>query len=156
MTDSGAVNRSVAPMPPLRGGFVRNVAPALAWAVAIFIGGSSGMPQPELDIGLPSDKVNHFAAFCGLQLLTYRALRYALPARPRAPLRWIAVVAATLVGVLLELYQLGLPDRTADVNDAIADAIGAVLGALALTLLARTWPRPHARGVGDTSPATKS
>lgn len=135
---------------------MRNVVPALAWAIAIFIGGSSGVPQPEIDIGLESDKLNHLAAFGGLQLLTYRALRYALPLSTRAPLRWIAVVAATLVGVLLELYQLGLPDRSADVADAIADAIGATVGALVLTLLARTWPRPHARGVGDASVASKS
>jgi VanZ family protein len=156
VADSAPLNESAPPVPPLRGGFARNVLPALAWALAIFVGGSSGVPQPELDIGLPSDKVNHFAAFCGLQLLTYRALRYALPTRPRAPLRFIAVAAATLVGVLLELYQLGLPDRTADVNDAIADAIGALLGAVALTLLARTWPGPHVRGREDTSPAAKS
>ncbi len=156
MTETAPGDGAVPRVPPLRGGFVRNVVPALGWAVAIFVGGSSGVPQPELDIGLPSDKLNHLAAFCGLQLLTYRALRYALPTRKRAPLRWVAVVAATLVGVLLELYQLGLPDRSADVEDALADATGAVLGALALTLLARTWLRPHARGLTDTPPASKS
>jgi VanZ family protein len=155
VTDSAPVD-GIVPPSPLRGGFIRNVVPALVWAVAIFVGGSSGVPQPEIDIGLPSDKVNHIAAFGGLQLLTYRALRYALPTRRPAPLRWVAVVVATLVGVLLELYQLGLPDRSADIEDAIADAVGAMLGAVLLTLLARTWPRPHARGLRDTAPAPKS
>ncbi len=138
------------PSPPGRGGFVAHVAPALAWAIAIFIGGSSGVPQPQLDVGLPFDKVNHFAAFGGLQLLTYRALRYALPERSRAALRWLAVLGATLVGVLLELYQLGLPDRSAEVADVVADAFGALLGALLLTLFAAVWPRLHARGERDT------
>jgi VanZ family protein len=120
---------------PLNGGFARNVLPALAWAVAIFIGGSSGVPQPHLDVGLPTDKVNHLAAFLGLQLLSYRALRYALPAWRRLPLRWLAVLAAVLVGVALELYQLGLPDRSAEAADVVADSIGALIGALVLTAL---------------------
>jgi VanZ family protein len=143
-------------VPPVRGGFVPNVVPALVWAVAIFVGGSSGVPQPKFDIGLPSDKVNHLAAFCGLQLLTYRALRYALPLRAPAPLRWIAVIVATFVGILLELYQLGLPDRSADVADALADAAGALVGVAVLAVVARTWQRPHARGAGDTSSPAKS
>lgn len=136
-------SRNAPSAPPLRGGFTANVVPALAWAAAIFVGGSSGVPQPQIDIGLPTDKVNHLAAFCGLQLLTYRALRYALPEHRRAPLRWLAVLAATLVGVLLELYQLGLPDRSAEVADVVADGIGATLGALLLTLVAWRWPRPR-------------
>jgi len=119
----------------LKGGFTRNVLPALLWAIAIFIGGSSGVPQPHIDVGLPTDKVNHVTAFLGLQLLSYRALRYALPQRRRAPLRWLAVLAAVLVGIALELYQLGLPDRSADVEDVMADTVGALVGAVALTVL---------------------
>jgi VanZ family protein len=113
------------------------VLPALLWATAIFIGGSSGVPQPKLDMGLPipTDKVNHVLAFLGLQLLSYRAFRYALPSRGRTPLRWLAVLAAVFVGIALELYQLGLPDRSAEVGDVVADSVGATLGALVLTLL---------------------
>ncbi len=129
------VPSSVPPEPVLQGGFVRNVLPALVWAIAIFIGGSSGVPQPRIDLGLPADKVNHVVAFLGLQLLSYRALRYALPARRRAPLRWLAVLVAVLVGIALELYQLGLPDRSADVADVMADSVGALVGAVALTFL---------------------
>jgi VanZ family protein len=129
------VPSSLPPQPLLKGGFGRNVLPALLWAIAIFIGGSSGVPQPHIDVGLPTDKVNHVAAFLGLQLLTYRALRYGLPNRRRRPLRWLAVLAAVLVGITLELYQLGLPDRSADVEDVMADAVGAVVGAVALTFL---------------------
>ena len=123
------------PQPLLRGGFGRNVVPALLWAIAIFIGGSSGVPQPHIDVGLPTDKVNHVTAFLGLQLLSYRALRYGLPNRRRLPLRWLAVLVAVLVGIALELYQLGLPDRSADVEDVMADAVGAIVGAVALTFV---------------------
>ena len=121
--------------PVLPGGFARNVLPALVWAIAIFIGGSSGVPQPRIDVGLPTDKVNHVVAFLGLQLLSYRALRYALPQRRRVPLRWLAVLVAVTVGIALELYQLGLPDRSAEVEDVMADSVGALVGAVALTCL---------------------
>jgi VanZ family protein len=122
--------------PGTAGGFVRHVLPALVWTLAIFIGGSSGVPQPKIDVGLPTDKVNHVAAFLGLQLLSYRALRYLRPERARVRSRWLAALAAVFVGIALELYQLGLPDRSAEVADVMADAVGAVVGALALTLFA--------------------
>jgi VanZ family protein len=118
-----------------RGGFAGNVLPALLWAIAIFVGGSSGVPQPKIDLGLPTDKVNHVLAFLGMQLWSYRALRYARPSQSRASLRWLSALSAVLVGVALELYQLGLPDRSADVADVMADSVGAAIGALALTLL---------------------
>jgi VanZ family protein len=138
-SEHGRASAAPSAPPPLKGGFARNVLPALLWAIAIFIGGSSGVPQPKIDVGLPfgTDKVNHIVAFLGLELLSYRAFRYALPTRARAPLRWWAVLAAVFVGIALELYQLGLPDRSADIEDVAADAVGAILGALALTLLAR-------------------
>lgn len=120
--------------PTSTAGFVRHVLPALLWTLAIFIGGSSGVPQPKIDVGLPTDKVNHVVAFLGLQLLSYRALRYALPDKTRASARWLAVLVAVLVGVALELYQLGLPDRDADVADVVADSVGAIIGALSLAL----------------------
>ena len=118
----------------LRGGFLSNVVPALLWVTAIFVGGSSGVPQPQVDIGLPLDKVNHVVAFLGLQLLSYRAFRYAAPQRAKAPLRWLAALTAVLAGVALELYQLGLPDRSAELADVLADSVGAAVGALVLSL----------------------
>jgi len=135
MTDASPAASGSTPPPALRGGFVGNVAPALLWAGAIFVGGSSGVPQPRLELGLPFDKVNHVVAFLGLQLLSYRALRWGVSGGGRRALRWLAALTAVLVGIALELYQLGLPDRSAEVADVVADAVGAVLGALALGLL---------------------
>jgi len=123
----------------VRGGFVRNVLPALAWAVAIFIGGGSGMPQPNIEsLWLSFDKVEHALAFGGLQVLGFRALRYELPESARTALLWLAALLSVLAGIALELYQLGLPDRSADVKDALADAVGAVIGATVLGFL--RWP----------------
>jgi VanZ family protein len=123
----------------VRGGFVRNVLPALLWAVAIFIGGGPGMPQPSIEgLAIPIDKLDHLLAFCGLQVLCFRALRYELPGRTRRRLLWLAALVSVLFGILLEIYQLGLPDRSAEVADAVADTIGAVLGATVLGFL--RWP----------------
>jgi VanZ family protein len=122
-----------------RGGFVRNVLPALLWALAIFVGGGPGVPQPSVEgLAIPLDKIDHLIAFCGLQVLCFRALRYELPGRTRHALLWAAALVSVLFGILLEIYQLGLPDRSAEVADAVADAIGAVLGATVLGLL--PWP----------------
>ena len=132
------------PTPPreggvIRGGFARNVLPALLWAIAIFIGGGPGVPQPSVDgLFIPIDKLDHAIAFCGLQVLGFRALRYELPGRTRPSLLWLAALVSVLFGIALELYQLGLPDRSAEVADAVADAVGAVIGATVLGLL--RWP----------------
>ena len=113
-------------------GFVTHVLPALAWAVAIFVGGSSGMPQVKGPETIGFDKVEHAFAFFGLQILCFRALRYELPDRGRGRVAWLAALASVGIGIALELYQLGLPDRSAEVADALADTVGAVLGALLL------------------------
>ena len=114
----------------VRKGFASHVLPALLWAVAIFIGGGPGVKQPFNGIGI--DKVEHALAFLGLQVLCFRALRYELPERGRRELLWFAALASLLFGVALELYQLGLPDRSAEVADAVADGVGAAIGALVL------------------------
>jgi VanZ family protein len=116
----------------LRGGFAAHVLPALLWAVAIFVGGSSGMPQVDGPHTVGFDKVEHALAFFGLQLLCFRALRYEFPERAREQLLWLGALVAVAIGVGLELYQLGLPDRSAEVADALADGVGAALGALLL------------------------
>ena len=123
----------------VRGGFLINVLPALAWAIAIFIGGGPGVRQPSIDL-IPIDKLEHALAFCGLQVLGFRALRYELPGRARPALLWVAALISVLFGIALEIYQLGLPDRSAEVADAVADALGALIGAAGLHF-ARLTPR---------------
>jgi VanZ family protein len=116
------------------GGFARNVVPALLWTLALFFGGG-GPPPPEGAgelIGIPSDKLLHAVAFLVLALLTARAVRYELPRGRRLSRVALAVGLSVAIGVLLEVYQLALPDRSADVADAVADSIGAVLGGLVL------------------------
>jgi VanZ family protein len=121
-------------------GFARNVLPALLWIAALFVGGG-GPPPPEGPgelIGVPSDKLLHAVAFLVLALLTARAVRYGLPQRTPLSRIGLAVALSVATGVLLEVYQLALPDRSAEVADAVADAIGAVLGGVALLVFRRS------------------
>jgi VanZ family protein len=126
---------TVDPNPP-RGGFLRHVLPALVWTVALFFGGGGPTPAdgPGDFIGVPSDKLLHAAAFLVLALLAARAVHYGFPNRPPLARIGLAVGLSVAIGVLLEVYQLALPDRSADVGDALADAIGALLGGAALVL----------------------
>ncbi len=121
---------------PPAGGFFLNVVPALLWTVAIFIGGSVGISNPRVSMPFGFDKLMHVGAFFGLQLLSYRALRFALPHVSLRALRWCGALASLLAGIALEILQSGLPNRSGDLQDVVADALGAALGVVALRLLA--------------------
>jgi VanZ family protein len=115
---------------------VLNVVPALLWTVAIFIGGSIGVSNPRVSMPFGFDKLMHVGAFFGLQLLSYRALRFSLPHWGARALRWGGAIASMSAGIALEVLQSGLPNRSGDLQDVVADAVGASLGMLALRLLA--------------------
>jgi VanZ family protein len=112
-----------------RGSFVADVAPALVWTAIVFALGSIPNPGPSVPLDIPIDKFQHVAAFGLLQFLTLRALRYELPGRLPRAMPWIAALVSILVGVALELYQLTVPNRSAELLDLVSDAIGAVLAA---------------------------
>ena len=119
--------------PPSRSrDFALRVLPALVWAALVFVGGGMHVPQPEVDTGFPIDKLEHAIAFLIMQLLAYRALRHVRPGHSRSKLAWTAAGVSLGLGVALELYQLGLPHRSAELADAVADAVGAGLGAIVL------------------------
>ena len=65
------------------------------------------------------DKLNHCMAFAALGLATFRAFPQWRPA---------GVVALLGFGVLIELVQAGLPTRSAEWPDVLADATGIALG----------------------------
>ncbi|HET9955434.1 MAG TPA: VanZ family protein [Polyangiaceae bacterium] len=115
--------------------------PAVVYAGLVFYGGTAQAPLLPPTPVLSSDKVLHGLAFAGLEGL-FELWGLELQAKAR---RVAAVCASIALGGLLELVQLALPYRSADWFDWMADAIGAVFGALFITLLART---ALARGLG--------
>lgn len=124
------MNASAKPAAP-RGGFFVQVVPALLYTFAIFYGGMA--PQPHLHAPISHfDKVLHAVAFGFMQLVVLRAVRYEgskLAFRAQNLLAFGVVVA---VGGLLELVQMTMSYRSAELLDWLADAIGA--GAVAAVL----------------------
>ena len=90
------------------------------------------------DPGLPSnisDKVAHLGAYGLLGILLFRALAGgglsgATPARAA-----LALLFSVLYGVTDELHQSLVPNRSPDVMDLLADALGSGLGIAAILLL---------------------
>jgi VanZ family protein len=124
-------------MSAVRSGFWFQVAPAFAYVVAVFIGGSLKLgPLPEGEaIGM--DKLLHLVAFAGMQLVMLRALRFEKPELGTAFQAAIAAVLAIVAGGFLELWQAALPYRSAELLDWVADAIGATLAAVISVLVLR-------------------
>jgi VanZ family protein len=101
-----------------------------AWAAGIFTlsclnHATTGLPFPQAGW----DKPVHATFFAVLGGLTAVALRCEGKPWVRAAL-WGAALAA-LYGVTDELHQRFTPDRTCDVTDALADAVGGLLGGFA-------------------------
>ncbi len=91
---------------------------------------SSG-PLPPRTPDLPGlDKLAHFAIYALLAFLAARAFA-TLPAADRAQvLPWAGAVFAVLYGLGDEIHQSFVPGRNADLWDLVADASGAIVGAL--------------------------
>jgi VanZ family protein len=110
--------------------FLREVGPALAYTVFIFYAGSVDVPPPPFQPPLlEPDKILHALAFGLLAWLSYRALRFELPSLGVRKQALYGALISCLVGGVLELYQSALPNRSADLIDFVADAVGAFAGA---------------------------
>ena len=105
-------------LPALSTGLLRTL--AVGWTLAIVVGLSipgENLPTPAF---ASVDKLAHLGAFAGWGLLW-------LLAYPRATTR--IVVAGLLFAVLSETYQHVMPiGRTFSLYDALADAVGLLLG----------------------------
>ena len=98
--------------------------PAALWAGAIWA--SSGIPGTGLPTVPGLAPAAHFVEYAVLAGLIIFAMspRKALPARIV-----IAVLLATVFGVMDELHQSLTPGRTPDVMDVVVDFVGAATGA---------------------------
>jgi VanZ family protein len=98
-----------------------------AWAAMAAVTGICLWPRPPAS-PLPSDKLDHLAAFCVLGLLMACGRR-----RP-----WIWLLGVGMWGGVIELGQ-GLTGRHGDALDWLADLAGAALGGIALALPPAAW-----------------
>jgi VanZ family protein len=96
-----------------------------------------------LHIGLR--KGGHFAGYCVLSLLFFRAWRASLPIRHRVrglmrplwTLRWasLAVAASAVAAALDEFHQSFVPSRTASIYDVGLDTMGAIFAQVIIMML---------------------
>ncbi|OGP59587.1 MAG: hypothetical protein A2V65_02065, partial [Deltaproteobacteria bacterium RBG_13_49_15] len=101
--------------------------PVLMYCLLIFI--QSSRPAPEqMPIFPLSDKLIHFLIFAPLGVLFYRAF-----GTLKSP-TWVAIIlsvsASALYGVSDEIHQVFVPSRTAELSDALADALGSLFGVI--------------------------
>ena len=102
--------------------------PFACW-IAVIIGLSSVPDLSPPHVGIPmTDKLAHLGEYGVLGALFARA-RPGRGGIVRALL--VGLLVGGLVGTLDELYQSGTPGRDVNVFDALADTLGAALGALA-------------------------
>lgn len=113
---------------------VRRIARGLAMllTVALPLGLWVGGAQP-IAVGLfpaPWDKLAHIAVYAVLACSIGCA-----SGRRGVSAMAIGFAGALLVGLLDEVHQMELPGRSADIDDLVADAVGAALGTTLLTVL---------------------
>jgi VanZ like family len=101
---------------------------SLAGAIALLLGGAH--PIAVGLVAAPMDKVAHTATYAVLALLIGLASGY-----HGAKLLLTGFFAAMGIGIADELLQLLSPGRHADLEDLLADAVGAALGTLWLAVI---------------------
>jgi VanZ family protein len=101
--------------------------PVLVWMTVIFA--VSSIRGSSLPGGPPG--LAHFVEYAVLGALLVWALLRSVPQRSVVAL---AVLLASGYGITDELHQLLVPQRTADVADWGVDTIGALVGALVLSI----------------------
>ncbi len=112
--------------------------PAVLWAVVLFFlseGGASGFTLP-----VGADKAIHGALYLVLGLALGWAWRKGSAAIPAG----VVILMGLGYGVLDEWHQSFVPGRDASVGDAVADAIGVIVGFAifrrrALSFARREW-----------------
>jgi len=105
--------------------------PAFIWTMAIFYLGSIPAPAPILPF--PAyDKILHFGTFGLLTIL------FALPRNARPLWFWLIFVPA-VIGASLELMQLQIPFREADIFDWLADILGSFVSFIFILFINRVY-----------------
>jgi len=107
--------------------FIRYWLPLVLLAVLIYIGASISK-LPPVPVKIPQlDKAVHLVEYAFLSFLLRRALSQGKSDRMRRAALW-AVIWAILYGIINEIHQSVIPNRSMSVYDALFNGIGAVLG----------------------------
>jgi VanZ family protein len=119
--------------------------PAAAYMAIIWTVSSFETPSFPVSLFPMRDKGVHVVEYGVLGFLFAHACLRTFPRHPRVRVALFSMLAGLLWGVLDEIHQAFVPDRTADLLDIVADSIGVTLGTIT-SLLAhhlRTRLRPQ-------------
>ena len=87
-----------------------------------------------------SDKIFHFVIYAGFAILVVWSLRVtSLRPWPHVPM--LAAAVAIAYGAVNELHQLYIPQRSAELLDLVANALGATAGVIVAMAAARALER---------------
>jgi len=115
--------------------------PAVLYAGAIFFLSAQSHPEDQLPLFLlrdVSDKVLHAVEYGILSFLCYRAFRWgAGPAVARQAVV-LAILTASVYGLMDEVHQAFVPLREASWQDWLADTVGATLAAVGVGRITKT------------------
>jgi len=107
--------------------------PVALYAGAIFFFSAQSHPEEQLPSFLlkdVSDKVLHAVEYAIFGGLCYRAFRWGVNGQVASRALFFAIVTASLYGMTDEVHQLFVPFRESGWQDWLADAVGAVIGAM--------------------------
>jgi VanZ family protein len=115
--------------------------PAIAWAALLFT--LSSIPNLSSPVHLSSwdDKWEHLLAYLPLGWLLMRS--FSLERQGRRNAYWQMIVTGVLFGVSDEIHQYFVPGRFMDWRDAVADAVGVILGGWLFIIWQRRKRRPE-------------
>ena len=82
------------------------------------------MPSFDFDF---ADKLNHVGAFFVMTILAYRAGSWMMKERKIGQLILIATLFSALYGAGVEIQQMFVPERSAEIADWLADIVGVLL-----------------------------
>ena len=115
--------------------------PACAYMAVIFF--ASSVPGDQLP-GHFWDKLAHLLEYAVLGVLFLVPLADGRLSQVTIKAAATAVMLSTLYGVFDEVHQAFTPERTPDVRDLLADALGAALGVASILLLRAVVTRMRA------------
>jgi VanZ family protein len=121
-------------------------APAVVYMAAIFAASSVSVETPLVSRFPLQDKGLHALEFAVLGFLLAHATLRTWPGHAWWRVAALAVVLGVAWGVLDELHQALVPGRHADLLDAVADAVGVVIGVAARVGLRAAGHGQRARG----------
>jgi VanZ family protein len=102
-------------------------APAIGWAMAIFIQSSlSYIKTPDLGFNL-QDKLYHAIEYAIFGFLLRRALLFQANQFIQEHASWLTIFIGSTYAVSDEIHQYFVPGRSSDIGDAMADVVGIII-----------------------------